>query len=148
MGMNMEARVATVDDADNLHVLNALFENNTTVDLLRKSLAENDREIACIAFADGVPAGYCCGLIVKSMCYSESRADIEALYVKPEYRGQGIGKALVKCLERALANRDVRHFHVTTGAGNKNALSMYEGLGYAKTGEVLLDKTICEEDLC
>ena len=54
---------------------------------MKKSLIENDREVVCIAFVDGITAGYCSGLIVKSMCYSENRADIESLYVKEEFRG-------------------------------------------------------------
>jgi len=138
----MEIRVATVNDAEGLHALNALFENATTIELLKESLAENDREIVCIALDSGIPAGFCSGLIVKSMCYSESRADIEALYVKNGYRGQGVGKALIKFLEKALAERGIRHFHITTGTNNKNALSLYEKLGYSKTGEALLDKTV------
>ena len=137
----MEVRVATIDDADDLFALNTLFENTTTIDLLKKSLLDNGREIVCIAFVNGVPAGYCSGLIIKSMCYSESRADIEALYVKDEYRRQGIGEALIRRLEKALAAFDIRHFHISTNADNKTAQSLYMKLGYAKTGEILMDKT-------
>ena len=103
----METRIATIDDADDLFVLNGLFDNNTTIDLIKKSLMENDREIACIAFADGIPVGYCCGLIVKPMCYDKCRVDIEALFVREEYRRQGAGMSLIKCIVKRCCIRRI-----------------------------------------
>ena len=137
----MEVRIATVDDAEGLFGLNELFENDTTIGLLKKSLIENGREVVCIAYVGGVPAGYCSGLIVRSMCYAECRGDIEALFVREEYRRQGVGRALLKCLEKALAAYGVAHYHINTHAENKNAQSLYRELGYIKTGEILMEKT-------
>jgi len=136
----LEVRIATLEDADDLFFLNALFENTTTIECLKKSLNENDREIVCIAFIDGVPVGFCSGLIVKSMCYSNPRADIEALFVREEYRCQGIGKALMQCLEKALIHCGIYHFHINTFADNINAQSLYKKLGFKRTGEILMDK--------
>ena len=136
----MDTRIATVDDANELFELNTLFENTTTIENIRKSLEENNAEIVSIAFIDGIAAGYCCGLIIKSMCYSENRADIEALYVKEEFRRQGVGAALIKCLENALADLNILHFHINTHSNNVGAQSLYKGLGYCKTGEILMDK--------
>ena len=137
----MEVRIATPDDARDLFALNTLFGNSTTLECLRKSLAENDRELVCIAFVDGKAAGYCTGLIVKSMCYADSRADLEALYVKEEHRGRGVGEALLLCQEEALAARGVHHFHIVTQKDNHGARALYTKLGYTPAGEILLDKT-------
>jgi ribosomal protein S18 acetylase RimI-like enzyme len=140
MNLNMEVRIATIDDANDLFTLNELFENTTTIDLLKKSLLENEDEVVCIALSNGIPAGFCSGMIIKSMCYSNNRADIEALFVKDEYRRQGIGKALIECLEKSLIARGAQHFHINTYANNIAAQSLYVKLGYAKTGEILMDK--------
>lgn len=138
----MEVRTATISDAADLFELNRLFDNDTTVELIKKSLTENDREVVCTAFVAGVAAGYCSGLIVKSMCYRENRADIESLYVKEEYRKLGVGAALIKCLEERLASLGISHFHINTSLDNIKAQALYAKLGYREAGEMLLDKTI------
>lgn len=140
-------RLATESDVEDLFVLNALFENTTTKEMMRKSIFENDREIICIAFMDNIAVGYCTGLIVKSMCYSENRADIEALYVKEEYRRRGIGAALVRHLENEAVSRGIYHFHLNTYANNIRAQSLYQKNGYSKTGEILLEKTIAMQKM-
>ena len=137
----MEVRIASRDDADELLALNELFGNATSLELLRESLLENDREVVCIAYCDGVAAGYCCGLIVTSMCYGERRADIEALYVKEEFRRQGIGEALLTCLDECLAARGIQHFHLTTHRDNATAQALYKKLGYVDSGEILMEKS-------
>jgi len=139
----MEIRIATSADAKDLYKLNALFGNEASLKHITKSLAENNREIVCLAYANGVLAGYCAGLIVESACYDENRADIEALYVREEYRGRGIGRALIRHIENILASRGIRHFHITTYTDGKTAARrLYKSLGYGKTGEILLDKSI------
>jgi len=77
------------------------------------------------------------------MCYAQSRSDIESLYVRDEYRKQGVGEALMSCLEEALAARGIRHFHIVTHKDNEGSQALYAKLGYAAVGEVLLDKTLC-----
>lgn len=137
----MEVRLATADDAEDLFALNALFGNETTIERLKRSLRESINEVVCIAFVGGKAAGYCSALIISSMCHGEDRADIEALFVREEYRRQGVGEALIQCLEDALIRLGVRHFHIVTGVDNADAQSLYARLGYAKTGEILLDKS-------
>lgn len=138
----MEIRRAKPEDADELFHLNELFGNTTTLETIKESLTGNNREIVCIAYADGISAGYCTGLIMNSMCYSEKRVDIEALYVRDEYRRQGIGESLISCLEKEAVSQGIHHFHIITHSENIRALSLYKRIGYTNTGEILLDKTI------
>ncbi len=138
----MEVRLATTGDAEELFLLNELFENITTVEAIKKSLIENDREIICIAYIDGISVGYCAGLVVKSMCYSDYRVDIEALYVRNEYRKQGIGEALISRLEKEAISQGIYHFHINTYSTNTAAQALYQKIGYTQSGEILLDKTI------
>lgn len=138
----MEIRRAKPQDAEELFRLNELFGNTTTLEAIKESLTENNREIVCIAYAGGISAGYCVGLIVDSMCYSEKRVYIEALYVRDGYRKQGIGEALISCIEKEALLQGISHIHITVHSENIRALSLYHKIGYANTGEILLDKTM------
>jgi ribosomal protein S18 acetylase RimI-like enzyme len=138
----MTVRLAAESDVEDLFILNELFGNRTTKEMMKKSILENDREIVCIAFIDAVAVGYCTGLVVKSMCYSERRVDIEALYVKEEYRRQGIGEALIQCLENEALSRGIAHFHLNTDGENRIAQSLYARNGFSKSGEILMEKTL------
>jgi len=138
----MEARIAAIGDLDGLFLLNALFGNETTKGAMRESLLESDREIACIALADGVAAGYITGLIAKSLCHAGARVDIEALFVREEFRGRGAGEALLNCLESEAASRGIRHFHLNVRADNRAARALYQKSGYEDSSESLFEKTI------
>lgn len=138
----MVVRRASIIDLESLFYLNKLFGNTTTMEEMKKSILENDREIICISYTNGIAIGYCTGLITRSMCYSDQRIDIEALYVINEYRRQGVGGALIQCLEREAVFQDIHHMHINTDATNIVAQALYEKIGYSKTGEILLDKTI------
>ena len=138
----MEIKMATTGDAHDLFELNTLFGNTTSADAMQKALARNGPEVVCIAYVDGIAAGYCTAFVLHSMCYNENRADIESLFVKKEYRRQGVAKALLSFLESTLCARGIRHFHISTSADNAGALSLYRQLGFAQTDELLLDKTI------
>jgi GNAT superfamily N-acetyltransferase len=82
------------------------------------------------------------GLIIKSVCYGSCRLDIESLFIKEEYRKKGIGKALIKFMEKEAREKNILHFHINTNMKNKTARLFYEKLGYKDTGEILLDKTV------
>ena len=140
----MEIKIATVDEAADLFELNTLFGNTTTLELISKSLADNDGEIACIAYVDGIAAGFCTGFLNKSMCHSESRAYIEGLYVREECRGKGIGRALMLFLLKAFADRGIRHFHTDTYLNNAEAIALCESVGFVHDGAVLLEKSITQ----
>ena len=88
----MYIKIVDKNDLGNLFELNKMFENDTTVEEMNLFFEQNNNEIICIAYLDNIPVGYCTGLIIKSICYKTKRMDIEALFVKEEYRQQGIGK--------------------------------------------------------
>jgi len=140
----MTIRKATVADADSLYILNQLFGNTTTVDDIKQSLIENHCEIVSIAFVDNKPVAFCSGIIIQSFCYRSPRMDIEALYVRDEFRKQGVGRALLRCLEKEARILGIHHFHILTHALNVSGQALYEKCGYAKTGEVLFEKTVVE----
>jgi ribosomal protein S18 acetylase RimI-like enzyme len=54
---------------------------------------------------------------------------LEDLYVKPEHRGCGIGKALLTALAGLAVERDYGRFEWSVLDWNENAIRFYEGMG-------------------
>ena len=86
-------RLASVGDAGELERLNAEFngKGKTTEESIRASLLTNRREIVIVADGNGGRlAGFVCVQLKKSFCYDEYMPEITEVYVRPEYRGQGV----------------------------------------------------------
>jgi len=135
-------KIADKSDIENLYELNRLFENETTIEKMLKHFEQNENEIICIAYMNNIAAGYCTGLIIRSVCYENLRLDLEALFVKNEYRKKGIGKALLFFIEEEAKARGIYHFHAITNNHNKKARRLYKSTGFKDTGEIMLDKTV------
>jgi ribosomal protein S18 acetylase RimI-like enzyme len=54
---------------------------------------------------------------------------LEDLYVKPEHRGSGVGKALLTALAGVAIERDYGRFEWSVLDWNENAIRFYEGMG-------------------
>jgi ribosomal protein S18 acetylase RimI-like enzyme len=62
-------------------------------------------------------------------------ANIFGVYVKKEFRGQGIGKMLIgEALTEILKDRDVKKIRLTVNAENKVAIGLYEDAGFNSVG--------------
>ena len=72
----IHVRLARTSDAPELKKLNDLFNgaDSNSASAIEESLAQTNQEIVCVAAkTDGDATkliGFCCGQIVKSMCYS------------------------------------------------------------------------------
>ncbi len=64
---------------------------------------------------------------------------LEDLYVKPQHRGSGLGKALLSRLGRLAVERGYGRFEWSVLDWNENAIRFYEGMG----ATVLPDWRIC-----
>jgi GNAT superfamily N-acetyltransferase len=64
---------------------------------------------------------------------------LEDLYVRPEHRGTGLGKALLEHLARLAAERGCGRFEWSVLDWNERAIRFYEGMG----ATVLPDWRIC-----
>lgn len=62
--------------------------------------------------------------------YDEGIAEVKRVYVRKEYRGQGISKHLMGCLEELAKNKGYRTLILETGALLVEALGLYKKLGY------------------
>jgi|GEM_PF-1967071 len=62
----------------------------------------------------------------------QGTAYIALLGVHPEYRGRGIGRALVYAAFERMRERELTGIQVTVDTSNENALGFYESLGFRK----------------
>jgi len=135
-------RLANVSDALQLTILNDVFNGvgSNTTEEIENTIKSNNQEVVLVAIDSNNLIGFCCGNVFTSICYPYRYAEITELYVREEYRNQGIAKNLLIHMEEELKNRGVKHFHILTGNDNHVAQHLYLSLGYSKTTEILLEK--------
>ena len=85
-----------------------------------------------LGFVDGVAAG----LVTSFRTYKSFRAKrgifVEDLYVKPEFRGRGVGSNAMRQMIAWLSRHHVRRFYVDTTVGNKASQRMIQKAGFGE----------------
>lgn len=112
-------------------------EVEATEEKLRATLFSDKPAAECIlAFATdpahpsaAVPAGFAIYFTNYSTFLAKPGVYLEDLFVKPEFRGQGIGKALLLHLARLANARGCGRMEWTVLDWNKPAIAFYESLG-------------------
>jgi len=103
-------------------------------------VARDAREaFAQLYFADGTGIwlawieGKIIGCIaLRAMSQFADSGEVKRLYVKPEYRGQGIAIALHDALETYAGNFGYRWLYLDTADNMTSAIHFYEAQGYAR----------------
>ncbi len=88
-------------------------------------------------------AGVLVGLVWGTAVEDEplgSIAEIGSLYVVPDCRGRGVGRALLRAACRALADLGFSALHIGVLAANLPARAFYEGLGGREIGQRMRDE--------
>ena len=122
-------------------------EVTMTEDLLAKGLF-GDRPYAetLLAEEDGTPVGFALFFHNFSTFLARPGLYLEDLFVVPEYRSRGIGRALLAELARVAVERGCGRFEWAVLDWNRDAIGFYERLGarpnsewtvYRLTGEAL-----------
>lgn len=88
-----------------------------------------------IAFADGAPAGFALYFFNYSTFLAKPGLYLEDLFVKPELRGQGIGKALLLHLAKFANARGCGRMEWSVLDWNQPAIEFYESLGARRMKE-------------
>lgn len=138
-------RVATVNDAEQLNLLNEEFngKGETTLENIKHSLQNNKQEVVIVEEDNGVLVGFVCVQLKKSFCYDEYMPEITEVYVKEEYRKRGIASAMITFAESYCGkNRPLHKFELLTGKDNLDAQSVYDKLGYKDDEELHLSKRV------
>jgi ribosomal protein S18 acetylase RimI-like enzyme len=61
-------------------------------------------------------------------------AEIKRIFVRPQFRGLGLAKAVMSHLEDYARDRGIRVFRLETGIDQAEAIGLYEKLGYRRIG--------------
>ncbi len=115
-----------------------LHEVEATEDKLRETLfpATGRSAAECVlAFADDVPAGFALFFHNYSTFLAKPGLYLEDLYVKPELRGHGIGKALLLHLAQLANARGCGRMEWSVLDWNQPAIDFYESLGARRMRE-------------
>ena len=101
----------------------------TEEDLLRDGFGEQPKFHVVIAEWEGVPAGFAFYFYHYSTWLGRAGIFLEDLFVKPEYRGKGIGKALLAHLAKIAAKNGYYGVKWEVLDWNQPAIDFYENLG-------------------
>ena len=74
---------------------------------------------------DEVPAG-CGGLKL----YGDKFAEVKRMYVRPQFRGKGLGTLMLRRLEEHALEHGITVLRLETGIYQPEAMDLYERLGY------------------
>ena len=119
----------------------------TEADLLRDGFGPNPFYFCLIAEADNVPAGFALYFFNYSTWLGRPGLYLEDLFVPPEYRGLGIGKALLQRVAAIAVEKACQRLQWEVLDWNTPAIDFYQAMGaefldtwrnVRMTGEALL----------
>lgn len=129
-------RTATVNDAGDiarlLHAFNTEYDEFSPGE---EVLAERAREmieseeIFVVLGGEG-PDGIALLSIRRQIWTGEPDAYLQELYVVPERRGEGLGRALLEAAMELARERGATHFELGTSEGDTEALGLYHSAGF------------------
>jgi len=131
-------RVATVADAPLiLSFIRELAEYErllheveaTEADIRRDLFGENPRAFCDIAEADGTPVGFALWFYNYSTFRGRAGIYLEDLFVRPEARGLGAGKALLSRLAQRCVDADLGRLEWAVLNWNAPSIAFYDSLG-------------------
>ncbi len=109
----------------------------TESDLLRDGFGPNPKFHCVIAEWDGEPAGFAFYFYNYSTWQGRPGLYLEDLFVRPQYRGKSIGKALLVHLAQVAVRENCGRFQWQVLDWNTPAIQFYESLGARKLTEWL-----------
>ncbi len=101
----------------------------TEADIAKALFGPNPRAFAEIAEWEGRPAGFALWFYNFSTFRGRHGLYLEDLYVRPEFRSKGIGKALLKHLARRCVTEGLTRFEWWVLNWNEPALNFYRSIG-------------------
>lgn len=135
---NFSIRAATVDDVPLvLRFIKALadyeklpHEVTATEDLLRRNLfTERKTAEVLLAFEGDGAVGFAVFFHNFSTFLGKPGIYLEDVFIRPEFRGRGYGKALMVSVARLAKERDCGRFEFSVLDWNKPSLDFYRSLG-------------------
>ena len=78
---------------------------------------------------NGEPAG--CGGV---QIYNAEYGELKRMYVRPQFRGSGLGKMMIAHIEAFVRQRGVPTLRLETGVQQLEAIGLYERSGFTRIG--------------
>jgi GNAT superfamily N-acetyltransferase len=127
-------RVARPEDAPALARLLEAFNGPvvSSEQALSRLRAIEGLETVFLAEIDGTPAGLASVRIVPFLSDDVPYAELTELYVEPDYRRRGVGRALMTWVEALARQRGAPELFLLTGRKNLGAQAFYRTLGFAE----------------
>ncbi|MCI6993659.1 GNAT family N-acetyltransferase [uncultured Methanobrevibacter sp.] len=124
-----------------------LDEVIATEDAIEKWVFDEKQAEVIFALVDGTPVGFALYFLSFSTYIGNVNMHLEDLFVDPEHRGKGYGKALLKELGKIVIDRKYGRFEWTCLSWNKPSIDFYLSIGAEKkdwnifhfTGDALKD---------
>jgi len=136
----MQTRIATLADVDAIAPLfdayRQFYEQPADLSLasrfIRDRLLNNESLILLAVGEDRKILGFC--QLYPSFCSVEAKPvySLYDLFVRPEARRYGAGKALLQTAERHAAQNGFARLDLTTAKTNASAQSLYQSLGWVR----------------
>lgn len=150
--MNYNIRKASVVDAKELNYLLTLLikdekqydkniNDSFVVTRLYEDLLKIETSISFVAEVDNKLIGYLYGYIKNEgdTCI-ELTSKLDALYIKEEYRGQGIAKSLINKFKSWSKSKNVKFIEVQVLNDNTNAKTLYTKKDFLPFKSTLITK--------
>ena len=110
----------------------AIIESRTEYGFLNLA-TDDERELMLVAFIDGKHIGNCSLMRIAPYKRYNHRCDV-AIALYKEYCGCGIGKAMLQTILDVAKSVGYEQAELEVMAENKDAIAMYEKLGFQKLG--------------
>ena len=98
-----------------------------------RTLAVLEHETVFVAEVAGTPAGYV------ALDRSERAVRVDQLFVSPEHEAEGVGRQLLEYAEGYAIYSGAEALQVVVESGNDRAVSFYQGRGFMRVGDDLLE---------
>ena len=98
-----------------------------------RTLAVLEHETVFVAEVAGTPAGYV------ALDRSERAVRVDQLFVSPEHEAEGVGRQLLEYAEGYAIYSGAEALQVVVEGGNDRALNFYQGRGFMRVGDDLLE---------
>jgi ribosomal protein S18 acetylase RimI-like enzyme len=138
---DLSLRIATPADAEVLAELNRLFNQaDEPAELWAERLADPRQiERAILAEVNGQVVGMAGLRLAPGLFYPEPQAEITELFVLPNFRRKGVGRALLEKAEALARQAGASELIIRVDAENDSARHLYRSLGYEE-GDLSLIK--------
>lgn len=138
--MGFVIKEASIEDIDkgllNVFIQGYRFHQNARPDIfvdisdeeLKKDLIKNFESLSTIVVIyNEIIVGY---LSYKIKEKHSKKLDVDQLVIDEKYRGQGLGKKLMEEIKNIALNNECDRIELNCWMFNKNALAMYEHIGF------------------